>query len=85
MSDKEIFNFILLNFDNDIYYDKIKFFISSSMNNDDKSNKFDSLKNIYDHTLIMLKFGHIIFKNKIYIIIILFSCSINDIKHLTSF
>ncbi len=64
MSDLEIFKFILFDFEKDTYYDKIKFFIESSLNNNDKSTKFDKLANIYDHTKLLIEFGKIIFKNK---------------------
>lgn len=64
MSDIEIFRYILLDFEKDTYYDKIKHFIETSMTNTDKSTKFEKLVNIYDHKKLLIEFGRIIFKNK---------------------
>ena len=64
ISDIEIFRYILLDFEKDTYYDKIKHFIETSMTNTDKSTKFEKLINIYDHKKLLIEFGRIIFKNK---------------------
>jgi DNA-directed RNA polymerase II subunit RPB2 len=64
LSDIDIFLYILLDFENDSYYDKIKHYIVTSMTNADKSTRFEKLINIYDHKTLLIEFGKIIFKNK---------------------
>ena len=64
MSDVEIFRYILLDFEKDTYYEKIKYYVETSMTNVDKSTRFEKLINIYDHKQLLIEFGKIIFKNK---------------------
>ena len=64
LSDVEIFRYILLDFEKDSYYEKIKYYVEASMTNVDKSTKFEKLINVYEHKQLLIEFGKIIFKNK---------------------
>ena len=64
MSDIEIFKYILLDFEEDNLYYKIKHIIESNMLYTDKGYKYDKIIDIYDHEKLMIEFGKIVIKNK---------------------
>lgn len=66
LSDKKIFEYILLDFDkNDPYYSKLVYFIQVGMSSDRlKSTRFDKLVNVYNHKELLIEFGKAIFVNK---------------------